>query len=350
MEPAMPLKTAEATPSRSGIASLVVGRKGIALVSILFILVSLPILTATLFLTSFLDSQAISNVSAGDDALYVAEAGIQHLWSLLEPATDFARELAWPDGIPPFGSPTGFPKPPRTYRVRVDGLADGRLRARSEGTSHRGARRVVEAIFLRELQFRPPAVLTIAAAAPPSDLSGALDVSAEPGGEVPAYGAETREAAEAFRSARTNAPEVAIVGSSGMWDAIDRLREIARVTLDGPQVSGSFGSAVEPVVVRFTGSADVSGTVTVTGIVLADAPLRVHGRLEIDGLLVAPLGIDVEGETVIRGAAWLAGDARITATAALRMHYSEEALDQSAQAAPGVLPRAAILGAWREVW
>ena len=48
--------------------------------------------------------QAASNVSAGDDAFYVAEAGIQHLWSLLEPATDFARELAWPDGAPPFGS------------------------------------------------------------------------------------------------------------------------------------------------------------------------------------------------------------------------------------------------------
>ena len=326
-------------------------REGIALVSVLFILVGLLALTATLFLSLFLDAQAASNVSAGDDALYVAEAGIQHLWSLLEPATDFARELAWPDGAPPFGSPAGFPEPPRTYRVHIDRLADGSLRAHSEGTSHRGARRAVEAVFVREPQFRPPAVLTIAATTSPTDLSGALDVSAdETGGELPAYGAETREAAEAFRSARADATEVAIVGTSGLGNAIDHLRELARITLDGPQGSGSFGSTEEPLVVRFTGLAEISGTIVVSGIVLADAPLRVRGRLEVDGLLVAPQGIDVEGEVAIGGAAWIAGDVRVTATGELGARYSGEALDRSARAAPGVLPRAAILGAWREVW
>src|SRR5438093_1296328 len=135
----MPLKTRKGIPSHRPLA--VHRRKGIALVSVLFILVALLALTATLFLSLFLDVHAASNVSAGDDALYVAEAGIQHLWSLIQPATDFSRELAWPDGTPPFGSPTGFPEPPRTYRVHVDALSGGRLRVRSEGTSHRGARR-----------------------------------------------------------------------------------------------------------------------------------------------------------------------------------------------------------------
>jgi hypothetical protein len=103
-------------------------------------------------------------------------------------------------------------------------------------------------------------------------------------------------------------------------------------------------------VVRFTGLADISGTITVSGIALADAPLRVRGRLEVDGLLVAPQGIDVEGEVTIGGAAWIAGDVRVTAAGELAARYSAEALDRSDEAAPGVLPTAAILGAWREVW
>lgn len=328
-----------------------VSRNGIALVSVLFMLVGLLALTATLFLSLFLDAQAASNVSAGDDALFVAEAGIQHLWSLLEPASDFARELAWPAGAPPFGSPVGFPESPRTYRVRVDGLADGSLRASSEGTSHRGARRKVEAVFVREPRFRPPAAVTIAATTSPTDISGALNVSAdETGGELPAYGAESREAAAAFRRARGDATEVAIVGSSGLPDAIDHLREIADVAPDGTQEGGTFGSTGEPVVVRFTGQAEISGTVVVSGIVLADAPLRVRGRLEVDGLLLAPQGIDVEGELVIGGAAWVSGEVRVPAAGRLVVRYAGSALDRSAVAGRGALPRAAILGAWREVW
>ena len=343
----MPLTTGDGIPSRRLADPR---RDGIALVSVLFILVGLLALTATLFLSLFLDYQAASNVSAGDDALYVAEAGIQQLWSLLKPATDFSRELAWPDGAPPFGSPTGFPEPPRTYRVRVDGLAGDRLRARSEGTSHRGARRAVEAVFVREPQFRPPAALTIAEAALPTDLSGVFDVSAdEGGGELPAYGAESRESAEAFFGARGDITEVAIVGSSGLGDAIDRLRETSRITLDGHE-SGAFGSAEEPLVVRFAGVVEIPGTIKVSGIVLADAPLRVRGRLEVEGLLLAPQGIDVEGVLAIGGAAWIAGDIRVSATGELAARYSAEALDRSDAAAPGILPRGAILGAWREVW
>src|SRR5690349_2159757 len=94
-------------------------RHGIALVSVLFMLVAILTLTATLFFSLFLDALASSNVSAGDDALFVAEAGLQHLWATLDPGPDFARELAWPNGEPPFGSLVGFPEAPRTYRVTV---------------------------------------------------------------------------------------------------------------------------------------------------------------------------------------------------------------------------------------
>ena len=324
--------------------------KGMALIATLFMLVAVFVLTATLFFSTFVDAQVSSNVSAGSDALYTAEAGIHHLWSILDPAPDFSRELGWPAGEPPFGSPVGFPGPPRTYRVRVAPLPDGSLRATSEGTSHRGTRRKVEAIFFRELRFRAPAALTLAPATSLGDLSGTLEASGEPGADVPAVGAETRAEAEAFRDARRGDTEVAVVGASGLDRAIAPLRDAARVTLDGPQASGTYGSSTEPALVRLTGQAEISGTVMVTGIVVCDAPLRVRGRLQVDGLLLAPQGIDVEGELVVSGALWLAGDLRLAAAGRLVAAYSEASLDPSNTAGGAALPKPALLGAWREVW
>ena len=325
--------------------------EGMTLISVLFMLVALFILTATSFFSAFVDAQASSNVSAGSDALYAAEAGVHHLWSILDPAPDFSRELAWPAGEPPFGSPVGFPGPPRTYRVRVGPLPDGSLRATSEGTSHRGTRRKVEAIFFRELRFRAPAAMTLAAETSLGDLSGSLEASVgDTQGDVPAVGAETREEAEALRTALRGGTDVAVVGSSGLDRAAAPLRDAARVTLDGPQADGTYGSAAEPTVVRMTGQAEISGTVMVTGILLCDAPLRIRGRLEVDGLLLAPQGVDVEGELVVSGAVWLAGDLRLAAAGRIVAGYSDASLDGAGDAGGAALPRKAILGAWREVW
>ena len=274
-----------------------VSRNGIALVSVLFMLVGLLALTATLFLSLFLDAQAASNVSAGDDALSRGR-GRDPAPVVAARAGEPISRASSPGRPEPLRSdrPSAFPSRREPIAFASTRLASGSLRASSEGTSHRGARRKVEAVFIREPRFRPPAAVTIAATTSPTDISGALNVSAdETGGELPAYGAESREAAAAFRRARGDATEVAIVGSSGLPDAIDHLREIADVAPDGTQEGGTFGSTGEPVVVRFTGQAEISGTVVVSGIVLADAPLRVRGRLEVDGLLLAPQGIDVEG-------------------------------------------------------
>jgi hypothetical protein len=325
-------------------------KNGIALVSVLLMLVGTFGLTAMLFFSSFIDARAISNIAAGNDALYGAEAGIQHVWALLEPAPDFSAALSWAGGEPPFGSFVGFPQPPRTYRVAVSALPDGSLRAVSEGTSHRGARRKVEAIFFRELAFRPAAALTIARGIRFAEMGGALElaIADENSAAIP-LGAEARDDAAALRDARGGAV-VATVGSSGLAEAAARLRDSSSVLLDGPQSAGTYGSSESPASVRLTGQADVDGLVAITGVVLADAPLRVHGRLEIEGLLLAPQGLDVDGEVVIRGAAWVADALRITSRAALRITYESAVLDGVASVGGGALPRNALLGAWREVW
>ncbi len=323
---------------------------GIALVSVLLILVGVFALTATLFFSTFLDARAVSNIAAGDDALYGAEAGIQHVWALLDPAPDFSRALSWPAGEPPFGSPVAFPEPPRTYRVVVSALPDGSLRAVSEGTSGRGTRRKVEAIFLREVPFRPPAALTIARGIRLAEVGGTLELTMEDSDrDLVPLGAEAHDDARALRDAR-GGEAVATVGSSGLAEAAERLRDAAVSILDGPQTTGSYGSFESPTSVRFVGQADVDGMVAITGIVLADAPLRVRGRLEIEGLLLASQGLDVEGEVVLRGAAWVAGELRIASGAAVRVAYQTAGLDAAAEVGGPLLPRSAVLGSWREVW
>jgi len=323
---------------------------GLALLSVLLILVGVFALTTTLFLSTFLDARAVSNIAAGDDALYGAEAGIQHVWALLDPAPDFSRALSWPGGEPPFGSPVAFAEPPHTYRVLVSALPDGSLRAVSEGTSYRGARRKVEAIFFRELALRPPAALTIARGTHLAEVGGALDLVVEDSDRdrVP-LGAEVRDDAMALRSAR-GGEMVATVGPSGLGEAAERLRDSAGIVLDGPQTTGAYGSSESPASVRFMGQTDVEGVVSVTGILLADAPLRVRGRLEIEGVLLAPQGLDVEGEVIVRGAAWVAGELRIASAAAVRVVYQTTGLDEASRVGGAVLPRNAVLGAWREVW
>ncbi|MBI2962887.1 MAG: hypothetical protein HYY35_03970 [Deltaproteobacteria bacterium] len=324
---------------------------GIALVSVLFLLVAVLVLTATLFFSVFIDLQSTSNVSAGDDALYVAEAGIQHLWSLLEPAPDFRRELDWPGGEPPFGSPVWFPDPPRTYRVRLSALPDGRLTAVSEGTSRRGARRRVQALFHREAEFRPRAALVAGEGTVADDLSGTVELAVvPPAGDVTGVGAERRRDAQALRGALRDDVRIATVGPSGLRDAADRLRGTEDATLSGPITGGSWGAAGSPVLVRLAGQGDVIGAATITGALLADAPLRVFGRLEIEGLLLAPYGIEVGGELVIRGAGFVAGPLTVRSAGALAVSYATSALDGADRACRGGLPRAPILGAWKEVW
>ena len=324
--------------------------RGLALLSALFVVVGLLLLTTTLFYSLFLDGQAASNLSAGDDALYVAEAGIQHLWSVLDRAPDFARELAWPNGEPPFASPTWFPAPPRTYRVKVSQLADGSLRAISEGTSHRGARRRVEAVFHHQPSFRPPAALTIGGGLAAADLSGPHEVSFADGrGEVPALGAETRDAADLIRRAGSSG-QVAVTGESGLAEAVARLAPHADRTLDGVQGDGVWGTSDRPELTRLAGQAEIQGTVSAAGILLAEAPLRVHGRLEVEGLLLAAAGVEIDGELVVRGALWIDREIRIAGSGRISVVYSTPPLDRGETLAPGILPKAPLLGAWREVW
>jgi hypothetical protein len=324
--------------------------RGIALVSVLLSLLVSLVLVATLFFTWFVDAQAMANVAAGDDALHVAEAGMHHLWSILEPARDFARELAWANGEPPFGTIVGFPEPPRTYRVRVAPASGRKLSVVSRGTSRRGTRRAVEAIFARG-PFRPPATMIVAEGTSVGELSGAVDASlAGTTVEIPAIAGETRAEASALRAAGGAFGSAVIVGPSGFAGALAALRDAADQTLAGPQSGGDWGSDANPLVTRIVGDADMTGSIHAVGIVLVDAPLRIDGGLSVRGLLLAPAGIDVRGSLVVEGALWIGSSLAISPAGALELLDSLDALAEAASVGHGALPLPATLAAWREVW
>lgn len=323
--------------------------RGIALPAVLFVLLGLVVTSATLFLTVFLDVAGGTNDVAGDDALYVAEAGVQRLWTLLDPAPDFAAALAWPEGAPPIGSPSWFPRPPRTYRIRVAAGPASDLVASVEGTSRRGARRRVEARFRRDPVFHPLAALVTsggAAADGTLDLSGADRDAAEP--SLPALGAETCAAAASWTAG--GGPSPVVTGKSGLAEAASALGPSADRTVTGPLSDADFGSDAAPEVVRFAGDARVEGVVRVSGIAIADAPLVVHGRLEIHGLFLAAAGAEVRGEVAVAGAAWIAEGLRVAPGASLGIRYASRHLARADASRPRILPRQALLGAWREVW
>ncbi len=325
---------------------------GAALLAVLFSLIALLTLTGTLFLSAFLDREATSNFSTADDALFTAEAGIQHVWSVLVPAPDFAAELSWPDGRPPFASPVGFPEPPRTYRVRVEAAAGGGLRVLSEGTSHRGARQRVEATFRRAPHFRPGAVLTIADTMADPSLAGELSMATldrDGAAEAPSrVGAESRAAAEAW--AREGGGDIAILGPSGLRAALEELRASPDLTFGEPRGSETWGTPGLPVVVDLVAGAEILGQISATGIVVADTPIVVRGHLDVEGLLLAPRGIEVAGALDVTGAVWVGERLRIESEGRASIRFASGALDRADGLRPSTLPRETRLGGWREVW
>ena len=328
--------------------------QGVALASVLFCLAGLVVMTATLFLTTMIDLQATTNTAAASDAFYVAEAGIQHLWSILEPAPDFSEALSWPEGRPPLAAPIWLPRPVQTYTLRVTGASDGSLVALSEGTSDRGTRARVKVVFRREAVFRPVAALVSASSVTSAVVTGALDAVGEDRDRaerpLPAAGAENRAGADILQSALGNGRRAVVVGPSGLEAAANRLRPSPDRALTGPHTAGMWGQPDSPEVVRLVANAEIGGEVTAAGIVLADALLHVTGRFEVEGLLLAARGLSVDGSLLVHGGLWVAEGLTVSSSGQLRIDYASTPLNRANGLRPGALPRAPVLGAWEEVW
>ena len=321
--------------------------RGVALLSVLLLLVALFIGSATLFFTIFLDVHSTSNGDAAREALYGAEAGIHHVWSLLGRAPDFSEAASWPDGAPPFGEGAGAW--PITVRVSA-GPADA-LTARSEAVVHRDATAVVEAIFHRAPTFRPPgAVLldSVTAGARDGEVTVSVD-RAETEGGIGAIVAEDPATADFWTSIDPSWTRT-VIGPSGLRPALARIDALAHAVVSGPVAFGTWGSAEAPEIVEITGVAEITGIATAVGILFADRPLRVSGELSVEGLLLAPDGLVVTGELRVRGAIWVGEMVDVTSSGLIGAAYDPAALDRLDGIVPGVLPREATLQAWRESW
>jgi hypothetical protein len=313
---------------------------GIALLPVLILAAALTIASAAIFLAVYLDAEVASNSEAAREAFWRAEAGVQHVWALLGRAPDFAEAAAWPAGVPP-GLDGGIP-----YRVRVV-AANTELVVRSEAAAHRFAEARIEATFRRAASFRPPAALLLDDSLTAARLEGSLavDIAASDTPGIVPIGAEGGRAALlcADRGAR-------LVGPSGLSRAAAALRETPDREVAGTIGDDAWGTDEAPELVRVAAPAEIAGSVTATGILVAEAPLVVRGRLRISGLLLGVDEVEVTGSLEVEGVTWIGRSLVLRPEGRLLVRLQPEALDRADALRPGVLPREAVLGAWREVW
>ena len=102
---------------------------------------------------------------------------------------------------------------------------------------------------------------------------------------------------------------------------------------------------------RHAGRVDAGKQVGVQGGVFGEVEASVEGVLRVRGLLLATAGLEVLGRLEVDGAAWAGGGTlAVESGATLAIRSSVESTRAADRLRPGMLPRAAILGAWRELW
>jgi hypothetical protein len=139
--------------------------RGIALVVALIILTVLVLVGAIAIMTSTTDLNISANYKAGNEALYVAEAGLERARAYLKTVTNMDSVLTTNGGMP-FGlTPVSFGS--GTYSVVVTNNtgdaggashdSDNTVVVTSTGTSTGGGKRVIEAVFIKPTT-NPPGI------------------------------------------------------------------------------------------------------------------------------------------------------------------------------------------------
>jgi hypothetical protein len=364
--------------------------RGVALITVLLLLLIITPLAAMAFLQAHTDWLLERNLLAEQEAFYVAEAGLEHAVGSIRPGTPVASLWTGPDGIEGTaddgvfafegGTPAPFPDPPLRYDVRVE-RRDRGVGLVSTGLGRHGTQKTVRGIVDQSpLPFTPGAV-SAQADVLRFDLGGAgfrllgldhklSDAPGSPSGSAPAVpglSVATDSAAVALRRELGVEAAARVQGAGGTpsiaggttldVDALVRAASQRGDVVALPMLQASeqvvLGDYVMPQVTVVSGDADISGTVDGTGILIVQGALRVSGNFRFNGLVVA--GGDVAfGSTstaAVRGALWHAAarDARVDFLGRGEVAYSSEALQLVDASFPTLLPHDVILLGWEEV-
>ncbi len=364
--------------------------RGVALITVLLLLLIVTPLAAMAFLQARTDWLLERNLLAEQEAFYVAEAGLEHAVGSIPPGALLASLWTGRDGIAgtaddgafPFegGLPAPFPHPPFRYDVRVE-RRDRGVGLVSTGLGRHGAQKTVRGIVDQSpLPFTPGAVSAQAEALRfdlgtagfalsglDHRLSDAAGVATGSAPAVPGLAVATDSAVTTMRGQLGSDALARVQGAGGLPSiaagTVPDVEALVRAAAQRADVVAlSALQAAEPVVLGdrstpqvtvVSGDADISGALDGAGVLVVQGALRITGSFRFTGLVVAGgnVAFDAASTAEVRGAFWSAAarDGRVEFLGRGGVAYSSEALQLVDAAFPTLLPHEAVLLGWEEV-
>lgn len=362
--------------------------RGTALMAALVIIMILVPLGAFVALQSRLDLAIQYNLRTEVEAFYVAEAGLAHAVSEIEPGRSFDPFLLGPDhiagtaddGIFPFrgGSPPPFPRAPYHYNVTAVRGRDGMMRIISRAMGEHGAVKVVEALVRRSASPHTPGAMYAEGDLNRLDLgSNAFAVSGldhragDEGGNasgthtaVPALCGTDPDAEVRLREKWSEdgdrlvgaggSPSIGTTTPLGLGQYVTAMSQRHEAVMLPPTTVSSIalGTRAMPQLTLVGGALDVTGSLVGGGVLVVNGMLHVSGDLQFAGLVIAMGGIVFEpsSHVTIAGALWSGAsqDERLELLGQGSVVYDNSALTAVDGAWPALLPHAVALAGWQE--
>ncbi len=320
------------------------------MLSVLTILALLLPLSAHTVFQAHIDLLIARNFRDQTDAMYVAEAGLEHALAAVGEIGTLPVLLHGPDQIAASADDGDFPVPlpsdglgsSRNYVVRVAKLSDTRAQITSVGNGNNGASRAVAALLQASDTPFTPATLFLAGDPRPITINSAdLDISGQDSSSSSpvaswAFGGNAASSEPAPASTLATHLDVNAIGAQLSASAI----AVHVAPGPAPEILGVAGA---PQLTIVDGDLTISATTSGAGLLLVRGALQISGTLRFDGLVIVigALESSGDGEISLSGALWQAtGSDRTLLTGRGFIHYSSAALSLADSAAPGVLPHA----------
>jgi hypothetical protein len=349
--------------------------------------VLLPLAAFAVLLTRT-DFYVHHNTRAQVEVFHVAEAGLEHALADIAPVVTLEGLLNGPDGksgtaddgvfVFAEGPPGFFPREPLRYDVHVERVNANLVRLTSTAFGIRNARAVVEALVARDPEPYVPAALYAPGAhglsiSPNMLISGLDHVAGDPPNQptssapaVPGMGVDDTATATVVRQQLAPAEAARVVGAGGTPSvaevaaaAIVSLANGLAVTTGAVSVSAGaltagaqLGSSDAPQITVLLNDADLTASVSGTGILVAPLGLRVRGALTFTGLMLVIGDVTTDVNSVMRvdGSMWVAGtDVQLLFAGHGAITYDRAAVSAIDQQFAGHLPHSVVVKSWREV-
>lgn len=340
--------------------------RGNALLATMLLVLVLSPLAAFVAMQSQLDLKIHDHTRTALEAFYVAESGLEHALADLALDPSFERlglgpdrrpgtpdDLLYPFRVPP---PLNFPAPPAGYRVEVEAVGSARFDVVSVGRSYGLSERSVSATVVAGPDPYVPGAVSLAEANPLVDLGDGFSIVGDD--DVPAVAVEDENDVDVILSFLTPTAQQRLIGSDGSTPSIETrssssasnlfqlLAQLPDAVTLADVVAGPLGTGVH-VASQSTRISDADGA----GFLVVDGDLSIGGQFEFDGflLVLGDVEVDDDASVDIDGALLQAppGD-EVRLRGEGEISYDAAALRDADGLAPGILPRRAIVTAWRE--